>query len=76
MTTHTDRSGPAAVPGAEPGREETRAAVTRVLCELLGRPSKQEVRIMKALRAGEPLSAFRSIISAIASSRGYTAAWR
>lgn len=39
--------------------------------EALGRPSKQEVRIMKALRAGEPLSAFRSIISAIASSRGY-----
>ncbi len=39
--------------------------------ELLGRPSKQEIRIMKALRAGEPLSAFRSIISAIASNRGY-----
>ncbi len=46
-------------------------AAFRAEIELLGRPSKQEIRIMKALRAGEPLSAFRSIISAIAASRGY-----
>lgn len=39
--------------------------------EALGRPNAREIRIMKALRAGEPLSAFRSIISAIASQRGY-----
>ncbi len=39
--------------------------------EKLGRPNAQEIRIMKGLRAGEPLSAFRSILSAIASQRGY-----
>lgn len=39
--------------------------------ERLGKPTPKEVRLMKSLRAGEPLSAFRSIISAIASHRGY-----
>lgn len=39
--------------------------------ERMGKPTPKEVRLMKSLRAGEPLSAFRSIISAIASHRGY-----
>jgi citrate synthase len=39
--------------------------------ERLGKPTAKEVRLMKSLRTGEPLSAFRSIISAIASHRGY-----
>lgn len=43
----------------------------RLKIEELGRPSWKELRLMKALRGGEPLSAFRSIISAIANHRGY-----
>lgn len=39
--------------------------------EAFGKPSPKEVRLMKSLRAGEPLSAFRTIISAISAHRGY-----
>ncbi|MDZ4832863.1 MAG: citrate/2-methylcitrate synthase [Candidatus Melainabacteria bacterium] len=46
-------------------------AAFKAKVELLGRPSTKEIRLMKSLRAGEPLSAFRSILSAIASNRGY-----
>jgi len=55
--------------GRLPNADELTAFKAEV--EALGRPNAKEVRIMKALRSGEPLSAFRSIISAIASQRGY-----
>lgn len=50
---------------------DTELAQFKSEIESLGKPTAKEVRLMKSLRAGEPLSAFRSIISAIASHRGY-----
>lgn len=43
----------------------------RTMLEKLGTPSRKEVEIMKRLRNGSPLSAFRSIISALAVYRNY-----
>ncbi len=55
--------------GRFPSTGELKTFQTQV--ETLGKPTPKEVRIMKSLRAGEPLSAFRSILSSIASYRGY-----
>lgn len=55
--------------GRLPGDGELSAFKAEI--ERLGKPTPKEVRIMKSLREGEPLSAFRSIISAIACHRGY-----
>jgi len=55
--------------GRLPTAEEAAAFKSKI--EQLGAPSKAEIRLMKRLRKGEPLSAFRTIISAIAAARGY-----
>jgi citrate synthase len=39
--------------------------------ETLGKLTAAEMRLVRTLRHGEPLSAFRSVISAIATARGY-----
>ena len=55
--------------GRLPTTDELSAFKEKV--QQLGVPTKKEIRLIKSLCAGEPLSAFRSIISAIASARGY-----
>lgn len=55
--------------GRLPSPDELNAFKAKI--ERLGTPSKSEIRLIQKLRAGEPLAAFRTIISAIASARGY-----
>lgn len=52
-----------------PSADELSAFVRQV--EEAGKLSADELKIALRLRAGEPLSAFRSILSAVASHRGY-----
>jgi len=55
--------------GRLPSNDELADFVAKV--ERLGKLSMAELRLVKSLRSGEPLAAFRSALSAIASSRGY-----
>ncbi len=51
--------------------DETELASFKAKIETLGALSDKEVTLARTLRAGEPLSAFRTVLSAIASARGY-----